>query len=87
MNITLRYIIHLRKEGFTEPELFFETYGRFYTYLGAGAKMDDNQTFVWSADAEVGYEYNGFSASVGAGKYDDPFYSNVNVFLNLTKTF
>ena len=65
----------------------FETYGRFYTYLGAGAKLDNNETFVWSADAEFGYEYNGFSASVGAGKYDDPFYSNVNVFLNLTKKF
>lgn len=66
---------------------FFDTYGRFYTYLGAGAKLDNNDTFVWLADAEFGYENNGFSASLGAGRYDDPYYSNVSLFVNLTKTF
>ncbi len=66
---------------------FFDTFGKFYTYFGAGAKLDNNDTFVWSLDAEGGYEYDGFSASAGIGKYDDPYYENLNVFLNFTKKF
>ena len=66
---------------------YFDTFGNFYAYVGAGAKLDNNDTFVWSIDAEGGYEYGGFSASAGVGRYDDPFYENVNVFLNLTKKF
>lgn len=66
---------------------YFDTFGKFFAYFGAGAKQDNNKTFVWNLDAEGGYENNGFSASVGIGKYDDPYYENFNVFMNLTKSF
>lgn len=61
--------------------------GKFYLYLSAGARVDNENIFIWDTDSEVGYENNGFSASLGFGRYDDPYYTNYNAFLNLTKVF
>lgn len=61
--------------------------GKFYLYLSGGARVDNENVFIWDTDTEFGYENNGFSASVGFGRYDDPYYSNFNAFLNLSKIF
>lgn len=66
---------------------FFDTYGKFYTYAGGAVKQDNRATFIWSFDAETGYENNGFSVSAGFGRYFDPYYRNTNLFLNIVKNF
>jgi hypothetical protein len=66
---------------------FFDTFGKFYTYFGAGIKEDNNSTLIWNLDAEIGYEDNGLSVSAGFGRYYDPYYRNTNLFLNIVKYF
>ena len=65
----------------------YETAGKFFFYLSAGARVDNENNFIWDTDTEAGYDNNGFSASLGFGRYDDPYYTNYNAFLNLTKIF
>lgn len=65
----------------------FDTFGKFYAYFGGGIKQDQNAVFVWSVDAEAGFEDNGFSVSGIFGRYYDPFYRNTNFSVNLTKSF
>lgn len=66
---------------------YFDTFGKFFLYAGAGIKRDNNKTVVWSADGEFGYENDGFSLSAGGGEYDDPYYRSMTLYLNLTKKF
>lgn len=65
----------------------FEPFGKFYLYLGAGTSVDNESTFIWNVDSEIGYDYNNFSCSIGLGRYNDPFYTNYNTFLHLSKSF
>lgn len=59
----------------------------FYFYLGSGIRIDNNNTFIWDFDGEVGYDKNNFSVSIGISRYNDPFYTSYNSFLNFTKLF
>ena len=65
----------------------YKSAGKFFFYLSAGARVDNENIFIWDTDSEAGYENNWFSASLGFGRYDDPYYTNYNAFLNLTKVF
>ncbi len=65
----------------------YENADKFYFYLNGGARVDNENIFIWDTDAEIGYENKGFSASIGFGRYDDPYYTNYNAFLNLSKIF
>ncbi len=59
----------------------------FYLYLGSGARVDNNNVFIWDVDSEVGYDNDNFSISGGLSRYNDPFYTSYNTFLNVTKSF
>lgn len=66
---------------------FFNMFGKYYLYLGAGANVDNNDVFFWNGDFEFGYDNDDMSVSLGLGRYNDPYYSNYNTFLNLYKRF
>ncbi|HMS65875.1 MAG TPA: hypothetical protein PKD83_11560 [Ignavibacteria bacterium] len=66
---------------------FFKSFGKIYLYMGGGMNLDNADTFIWSVDSELGYDYNNFSVSAGISRYNDPFYTNYNTFINLTKAF
>ncbi len=66
---------------------FFDTFGDFYFYGGAGIKEDNNSVFVWNLDAETGYDSEFFSISAGFGRYYDPYYRTVKIFINVTTKF
>jgi len=66
---------------------FFDMFGRVFLYFGGGMRVDNENVFIWDVDSEVGYDNEGFSVSVGLSRYNDPFYTNYNTFLNLTKSF
>ena len=55
--------------------------------MGAGANVDNNDVFFWNGDFEFGYDNDDMSVSLGLGRYNDPYYSNYNTFLNLYKRF
>ena len=38
-------------------------------------------------DGEAGYFNENFSLSLGLSRYNDPYYTSYNSFLNLTKSF
>ncbi len=65
----------------------YDMISTFYVYLGSGARVDNNNTFIWDFDAEAGYDHGGFSASLGISRYNDPYYTSYNSFLNITKNF
>lgn len=65
----------------------YDAFNEFYFYMGSGARVDNNSTFIWDIDLEAGYDANTFSASVGISRYNDPYYTSYNTFLNLTKSF
>ncbi|MEO6695239.1 MAG: hypothetical protein ABIY50_08360 [Ignavibacteria bacterium] len=66
---------------------FFNEFGNIFLYLGGGIRIDNENVFIWDVDSEAGYDKNGFSVSVGMSRYNDPFYSSYNTFLNLSKSF
>ncbi len=66
---------------------FYNMFGKYYLYLGAGANVDNNDVFFWNGDFEFGYDNDDISVSLGLGRYNDPYYSNYNTFLNLYKRF
>ncbi len=66
---------------------FFNMFTNYYIYFGGGAKVDNNDNFIWAVDLEGGYENGNFSISAGLSRYNDPFYSNYNTFLNIVKSF
>ena len=57
--------------------------------------IPSNKVDILSSEAQaicgviimLGKENKGFSASIGFGRYDDPYYTNYNAFLNLSKIF
>jgi len=61
--------------------------GKVFLYFGGGMRVDNENVFIWDVDSEVGYDNEGFSVSVGLSRYNDPFYTSNNTFLNLTKSF
>lgn len=65
----------------------YKTFGKIYIYLGGGINVDNQNLFIWSVDSEIGYDYNEFSASAGISRFNDPFYTNYNTFINFTKNF
>ena len=38
-------------------------------------------------DSELGYFKGDFSASLGVGRYNDPYYTNYNTFINFFTGF
>ncbi|MEO8209724.1 MAG: hypothetical protein ABI840_04120, partial [bacterium] len=66
---------------------FFNTFNNFYLYFGSGARIDNNSIFIWDIDGEAGYDTGNFSLSAGLSRYNDPYYTSYNTFLNLTKSF
>lgn len=66
---------------------FYDMFGKYYLYLGAGANVDNNDTFFWNGDFEFGYDNDDISVSLGLGRYNDPYYGNYNSFLNFYKRF
>ncbi|MEP7146659.1 MAG: hypothetical protein ABI792_06585 [bacterium] len=66
---------------------FYNTFGSYFLYMGSGIKVDNNNIFIWDADGEAGYFTNNFSLSLSLSRYNDPFYTSYNSFLNITKSF
>lgn len=66
---------------------FYNAFGKYYLYLGTGSGMDNNDNFIWNVDGEAGYDTGNFSISAGLSRYNDPYYTSYNTFLNLTKSF
>jgi len=65
----------------------YDTYKSYYIYFGSGAHIDNSNVFIWDIDGELGYFNDKFSMSVGLSRYNDPFYTSYNSFLNVTKSF
>lgn len=65
----------------------FNSFDKVYVYFGSGASMDNNDLFIWSIDGEVGYDSGDFSLSGGISRYNDPYYTSYNTFLNISKSF
>lgn len=66
---------------------FYDTFGNLYLYLNGGARVDNNSVFIWDMDSELGYFKGDFSASLGVGRYNDPYYTNYNTFINFSQGF
>lgn len=66
---------------------FYDSFGKIYLYLSGGMRSDNEGVFIWDFDSEIGYDYNNLSFSLGIGRYNDPYYTNYNTFLNITKMF
>jgi hypothetical protein len=66
---------------------FYNMFGKYYLYMGAGVNVDNNDVFFWNGDFEFGYDNDDISVSFGLGRYDDPYYANYNSFLNIFKRF
>ena len=66
---------------------FYNMFGKYYLYLGGGAAVDNNDVFIWNIDAEAGYDSDDISVSLGLSRYNDPYYTNYNTFLNIFKRF
>lgn len=66
---------------------FFNMFTNYYIYFGSGVKLDNSDNFIWAVDFEGGYDSGNFSISAGLSRYNDPFYTNYNTFLNITKGF
>ena len=66
---------------------FYNMFGKYYLYFGAGAAVDNNDVFIWNIDSEAGYDSDDISVSLGLSRYNDPYYTNYNTFLNIFKRF
>lgn len=66
---------------------FYNMFGKYYLYLGCGAAVDNNDVFIWNIDSEAGYDNDDISVSLGLSRYNDPYYTNYNTFLNIFKRF
>lgn len=65
----------------------YNAFSDFYIYFGSGARIDNNDVFIWDIDGEFGYDIGNFSLSGGFSRYNDPYYTSYNTFINLTKSF
>lgn len=65
----------------------YNTFNEFYFYFGSGARIDNNDVFIWDIDGEFGYDTGNFSLSGGLSRYNDPYYTSYNTFINISKSF
>lgn len=65
----------------------YDHFGKYYIYFGSGTSVDNNDTFIWNVDGEAGYDTGNFSVSAGISRYNDPYYTSYNTFLNIFKSF
>ncbi len=59
--------------------------GSEYYYEKTGNKLKTIYIDVshWSANAEVGYQYNNWDFSLGSGRFYNPFYANFTAYLSI----